>query len=93
MTSTLLSSDRETLATCSPEVAKISWDVSQQHPNVTNVQIFAGPDSEPVLFSSGGATGSVETGAWTKPGTIFRLRDGASGEELSRIVIGGPACG
>ena len=92
VTSALVASSQPTVSSCSPVVAKISWDVSQQHPGVNNVQIFAGPESQPALFSAGGAKGSAETGEWTRPGTIFRVRDGASGEELSRIVIGGPVC-
>lgn len=92
VTSTLLSSDQASLRSCDPVIATISWDVRKQHPAVGTVQIFAGLDSNPVLFSAGGANGRAETGRWVKPGTIFRLRDAASGDELSRIVIGGPEC-
>ncbi len=92
VTSPLISSDKASLPSCDPVIATITWDVRKAHPGVATVQIFAGLDSNPVLFSAGGANGRAETGRWVKPGTIFRLRDGASGDELSRIVVGGPEC-
>lgn len=74
------------------ESVEISWDLAGDFPGVTGVQIFVGPDEEPKLFSSGGASGTTRTGQWTRVGSTFRLVNKKSGEEIERIVIGGPAC-
>lgn len=80
------------LSSCEPVIAEVNWDVRSAHPEVVDVDILVGPDTSPTLFASGGAYGSARTGAWTVPGAIFRLRDRASGVELDRATVSGPAC-
>ena len=82
-----------TLDKCKPgSEVEVTWDLAGDFPGVTGIQIFVGTDEAPKLFSSGGARGSTRTGAWTKPGSIFRLVNKKTGEEIERVVIGGPDC-
>ena len=71
---------------------EISWDLLGDYPGVTGVQVFVGPDDKQKLFSAGGARGTTKTGPWSKPGSIFRLKNKKTGEEIERLVIGGPDC-
>ena len=60
---------------------------------VAVVEIYAGnAEGTPGLFASGGAVGQSETGPWVRPGSVFSLRDKATGSELEKLVIGGPVC-
>ena len=86
--------DPASIAECGkPVVATLKWDVREKHPGVVTVQIHTGSDDAPVLFAEGGNYGEAKTEAWTGPGSIFVLRDKASGEELQRVIVAGPACG
>lgn len=86
--------DPASIAACGqPVVATVKWDVRKEHPQTTTVQIYTGADDAPTLFAEGGNYGEAKTAAWTSPGSIFRLRDKASGEELQRVVVAGPKCG
>ncbi len=82
-----------TLDNCSKgQAIGISWDLGTDFPGVTGVEIVVGPDDQPKLFSAGGAKGETTTGPWTKPGTIFRLMNKKTREEIERLTIGGPNC-
>ena len=70
---------------------EISWDLGSAFPGVTGVEIFVGPEDQQKLFSAGGAKGQTKTGPWTKPGTIFRLKNKKTGEEIERLTMQGPA--
>jgi len=70
----------------------LKWDLGTDFPGVTGVEIYVGADGQEKLFSAGGAKGETKTGLWTKPGSIFRLKNKKSGEEIERITIAGPSC-
>jgi hypothetical protein len=70
---------------------EVSWDLGSAFPGVTGVEIFVGPEDQQKLFSAGGAKGQTKTGPWTKPGTIFRLKNKKTGEEIERLTMQGPA--
>ena len=80
------------LPACSPpSVVTLKWDMSATHPGVKQVEVWVGPDAQPVLFTAMGGKDETKTGPWATPGSIFRLRDMA-GKELARVVLGGTAC-
>lgn len=70
---------------------RFDWDVSTR-PEVSTAEVWVGEGPEAKLFTAGGAQGGESTGPWVKPATVFILRDKATGSELDRIVIAGPAC-
>lgn len=88
-----LSVDPTSVVDCQPVVATVAWDLRKTHPEVANVQIFAGTAASSNLFTEGGAYGSAKTGQWTGSGSLFSLRDKAGGKEIERVIVSGPACG
>lgn len=74
------------------EAVEITWDLQGAFPGVTGVEVYVGSDDKQKLFSAGGAKGTTKTGPWTKPGTIFRLKNKKTGEEIEQLVIDGPPC-
>jgi len=88
----LISVDPAKLDECFGVVATVKWDVATSNPGVAAVQVFVGPEADQRLFTEGGNVGQAETGLWTAPGATFRLKDKATGTELDRITVAGPAC-
>lgn len=88
----LIHADPASLPSCAVSVVTLKWDVRPEHAGVTGVQIYAGATESAKLFTAGGAVGQANTGKWAKPGSVFQLRDAATGTELERLVIGGPRC-
>ncbi|MBD9435080.1 hypothetical protein IB223_03150 [Pseudoxanthomonas sp. PXM03] len=85
--------DPPSMADCNNVVGTVRWDVRSKHPTTSDVEIMVGPeDATATLFAAGGAFGEAQTGQWTAPGAIFRLRDKASGAELARTTVAGPDC-
>jgi hypothetical protein len=85
--------DPPSMADCNNVVGTVRWDVRSKHPTTSDVEIMVGPDdATATLFAAGGAFGEAQTGQWTAPGAIFRLRDKVSGTELARTTVAGPDC-
>lgn len=81
------------LQNCDFTKVLLQWDTSTAEKAVAVVEIYAGnAEGTPGLFASGGAVGQSETGPWVRPGSVFSLRDKATGAELEKLVIGGPVC-
>lgn len=81
------------MESCDPAmVAQVRWDVRSSHPATTDVEIWVGSEKSKLqLFAAGGAFGNAETGAWTRPGTRFVLKD-KGGSVLGEASVGGPTC-
>ena len=90
-TAGLITSEPAELTCDGPQVVSVRWDVGAVQPAVELVEIWTG--SPPSLFAAGAAAGEAITGQWAMPGTIFILRDKATGRDLDRVTVGGPACG
>lgn len=81
------------LSNCDFTKVTLKWDASGAGMPIAVVEIHAGDaTSTPGLFAAGGITGEKETGPWVRPGSTFSLRDKATGNELEKLVIGGPRC-
>lgn len=81
------------LTNCEFTKVTLKWDASGAGIPIAVVEIHAGDaTSTPGLFAAGGITGEKETGPWVRPGSTFSLRDKATGNELEKLVIGGPRC-
>lgn len=80
------------LDSCAGTVTTVKWDFSTTAPDASVIEIFVGGGADATLFASGGNVGEAPTQAWTMPGSVFVARDKASGRELGRAVVGGPAC-
>ncbi len=77
------------LADCKQTVVILNWDVRKERPEITTVKIYTDAGK---LFTHSGGVGSIETGPWVKPGTMFVLKSGTDDAELERLTIGGPVC-
>jgi len=86
-----LSIDPKEMPSCEPMEATVSWDVSDQ-PNLPSVELWVGGDNDEKLFAGGGPTGSAKTGAWTRPGTRFRLKTPQTRQVIVEALVGGPGC-
>ena len=89
-----ISIEPDSLASCDvgAEVT-VHWDVSAEHPQVTETEVWTGSATrELTLFAASGPSGEAKTGPWTGPGSIFAVKDRATGEELARVVVNGPRC-
>lgn len=83
------------LETCEPgAVVVVRWNMRPAHPEVSDVEIWTGPEGHQTIFAAGGYTGEASTGQpWAHPGTIFSLRNKADGVEVATAVVDGPSCG
>lgn len=77
------------LSNCSTTVVTLRWDTRKDKPDMPTVKIYTGSGK---LFAHVGASGSLQTGQWVKPGSSFILKNGKDDSELERLVIGGPIC-
>lgn len=85
----LIHAEPAALPDCNGHAVTLTWNVAQAKPGVATVKIYTGSGQ---LFAHHGASGSVETGPWAKPGSVFVLRSGDDDSELERLTIGGPVC-
>lgn len=86
---TWIHAEPATLPNCNTTVVTLRWDTRKDKPDMPTVKIYTGSGK---LFAHAGASGSVETGKWVKPGSSFILKSGNDDSELERLVIGGPIC-
>jgi hypothetical protein len=86
---TMIHAEPATLAACTPAVVTLKWDMRKEKPAMTTVKIYTGDGK---LFTHSGGVGSLETGPWVKPGSVFVLKSGDDSSELERLTIGGPVC-
>lgn len=77
------------LPTCKSAVVTLKWDLRKDKPALTTVKIYTGNGK---LFTHSGGVGSLATGPWVKPGSVFVLKSGVDDAELERLTIGGPVC-
>lgn len=86
---TMIHAKPAVLPSCTPTVVTLKWDSYTTHPDINTVKIYTGKGK---LFTHAGGVGSIETGPWVKPGSVFVLKSGVDDSELERITIGGPVC-
>jgi hypothetical protein len=73
--------------------AAVKWDAHAAHHKTSDVEIWVGTDPTDLkLFVAGGAQGEAKTGAWTRPGMHFVIKDKGTGKMLGEAVVGGPGC-
>lgn len=77
------------LSNCSTTAVNLRWDTRKDKPDMPTVKIYTGSGK---LFAHVGASGSLQTGQWVKPGSSFILKNGNDDTELERLVVGGPVC-
>ena len=89
-----VSIDPASLASCeTPAVVTVRWDIRAGHPDVKEIEVWTGSATHPLtLFAASGTAGEAKTGPWAGPGSIFAVKDKATGKELGRATIEGPAC-
>ena len=87
---TMIRAEPAALADCKSAVVKLKWDTYKTHPDIKSIKIYTGAGK---LFTHTAAVGSMETGPWVKPGSVFVLKSGVDDSELERLTIGGPVCG
>jgi hypothetical protein len=82
------------LASCEKgEVVTVRWDIRKDHPDVKEIEVWTGSATHPLtLFAASGIAGEAKTGPWAGPGSIFAVKDRATGQELARATVQGPAC-
>lgn len=85
----MIHADPAALAGCNASTVILKWDVRGQDPELATVKIYTGTGK---LFTHSGGVGSLETGPWVKPGSVFVLKSGVDDSELERLTIGGPVC-
>jgi hypothetical protein len=74
-------------------VVTVRWDIRKEHPKVKEIEVWTGSTSHPLtLFAASAPAGEAKTGAWAGPGSIFAVKDRATGQELARATVQGPAC-
>jgi len=80
------------LPACEPgSVVKVIWDATDLTTS-TDLQLWVVAGGQEKLFASGGASGDATTGAWSRPGTIFRLKTAGDGSVVAEAVVDGPSC-
>jgi hypothetical protein len=90
----VFSADPAGLEACekAPKVVTLKWD-ARAVAGVHDVEIWASrPAGDPKLFTHSGAVGEKQTGAWVQPGSLFFLKDPASGAELSHLEVAAIPC-
>lgn len=85
---TMIHAEPAALPDCKPAAVTLKWDTRKDQPDAKTVKIYTDSGK---LFAHMGGTGSIETGPWTKPGSVFILKNGDDAE-LERLTIGGPVC-
>lgn len=83
------------VADCGPSpgtAATVSWRVKGPPGVEVNVLVADPKSSRFKLFSSGGATGSAETGAWVMPGTRFELVNAKTQEAVASYTVTSKPC-
>lgn len=69
----------------------LSWNVEDKGAKRVVVYVI-GKKGEERNFGQGGPVGRKDTGPWLLPGTVFRLRDLDSKEQLAEVTIGDKPC-
>ncbi|MEO6138029.1 MAG: hypothetical protein ABIP11_05085 [Luteimonas sp.] len=88
-----VSIDPATLSSCTGAIVTVRWDIRAAHPDVKEIEVWTGSATHPLtLFAAGAPSGEAKTGQWAGPGSIFAIKDKASGQELARATAQGPAC-
>ena len=69
----------------------LTWNVKASGSQKVVVYVV-GKDGAEKNFGRGGPIGERQTGPWLRPGTIFKLRDMQTNQELGSMTIGEKAC-
>jgi hypothetical protein len=81
------------MTSCDPAAeAAVKWDLHGTHPDANTVDIYVDDGSNVRLFTEGGASGEAKTGAWTRPGLTFILKNKIGNQKLDEVRVGGPNC-
>lgn len=91
-TPSLLSLEPASMTNCGPAEVLAKWDVRPSHPDVTAIEIWVGTATNNKVWIASTPYGEAKTGPWAGPGSLFVLKNQATGEEISRAVIQGPTC-
>lgn len=84
--------DPATLSSCEPgSEVTVNWDASDLADNA-DLQLWVLEGGQEKLFAAGGAVGKATTGAWSRPGTSFRLKSANNGAIITEAVVGGSPC-
>jgi hypothetical protein len=79
------------LSACTPgAIVRLSWEARSGGDQ--GVALFAQLRDGERLFAYGAAEGSQETGPWTRPNTVFRLKSRDGSKELASLTIGLESC-
>jgi hypothetical protein len=80
------------LSACEPGSAvTANWDATGL-PDNADLQLWIVEGGQEKLFAAGGSSGTATTGAWSRPGTVFRLKSAKNGAVIAEAVVGGPSC-
>lgn len=88
----LISLEPASMPTCDAAEVVAKWDVRAKHPDVTSIEIWVGFGTETKVWIASTPFGEAPTGPWTTPGAVFILKNQATGDELARTIMQGPAC-
>jgi hypothetical protein len=86
--------DPASLSSCTTgAIVTVRWDIRAAHPGVKEIEVWTGSVTHPLtLFAAGAPSGEAKTGLWAGPGSIFAVKDRATGQELARATVQGPTC-
>lgn len=70
----------------------LRWDVSDSGAQKVVLTVLDPRKGVEKRFGKGGPVGSKQTGAWLRPGLVFKVRDQSNNAELSAVTIAGTAC-
>lgn len=81
---------------CAPSGARTSvtvwWNVAPSGVGRVQLRVSDSIDAPTKLWTSGGATGRRQTGAWIREGSVIELRDRDDGGLLRRVVVENAPC-
>lgn len=70
---------------------RLHWHLADQGVDVVNFYVVDEAGIEQP-FAQQGVDGEMDSGAWLRPGLIFRIKDDRTGQLLGEIVISGVDC-
>lgn len=92
VSSPMLQVEPATLAACDRAVeVTVRYDATSL-PEVTAIELWVGAGPNAKLFAAGGVRGEAKTGAWTRPGEQFALKQAGTDKVLANATVGGPDC-
>lgn len=68
-------------------------ELTWKHTGNVEIKVFSLSNPEGKLFAKGGMTGSAETDKWVRDGTVFKLYDAATQDELASVPVNATVLG